>query len=750
MIARLIRLIFLSLIFFINSAIAQPVWEKNQFEFFLKDNVLELYHQKNKLVEIKSFEFNFVEPDKIKVEKTTNDSLFLKLSFSAGDGFHDDFPKEILLSIAQFNNTFHFTASHKNFSHITIQLKDQDEHYFGLIEKLFPHNSKNPDLRGNVVDLEVYGNGSADYAENYASAYSAFYMSSLGYGSFFDTFAKGRYILGINGRTEIYHQTNKLDWYIFYGPTGEKIHSEYYSVIGKPKYIPIWACGPIFWRDQNNGGKDEILNDIKNFTELKIPLTACFVDRPYSNGANEWSKMDFSGKFSEPEKWIKIINDEYGMQFMTWVAPMTFSDKDFPGLLSNYKGYIDLTDPQALAEFEKRLNENQYMAGVKGHKMDRSDENFPVTALWNQPVPESETRNKYVYLYSKVINNFLTKAHGKDQFNFARAAFHRTQPFLSAIWGGDSRNNWIGMSGSMANSIRCGFMGFPDWGNDTGGYLGEGRINELLYIRWLQWSVWNGMFEIKIDGAGGSGEDRPPWKYSGQLQNVFRNSCELRMQMLPYIYSCANTSYKNGVIMKPLTYLYPEDVKTYIIWDEFIFGNAFLIAPVFSNKCERDIYLPEGKWYDFNEIANEYSGPLTIHQNAALEKIPVFIRANSIYVTGDIFRGNSKIWEGNLEGTENITIHLFPGKVNDMYEFTYVDYLNNDKEINMSMSCQEGKINFTSPAISTISKIAIKCFSKPEKILLNNKSVEFDFNEDTKIAELHCGQNMNINLEVIY
>ena len=730
-----------------NSLIAQQIWERGQFKIFLKNNVLMLFYQQNKIIEINSFEFNFVKPNEIKIEYKTNDSLILKLLFDESDGFHKDFPKEILLNIAQFKNTFHFTAFHKTFEHINIKLKDQNEHYFGLIEKLFPHNSKNPDLRGNVVDLEVYGNGSEDYAENYTSAYSAFYLSSNGYGSFFDTFAKGRYTFGINGITEIYHQSGRLDWYIFYGPAGNKIHKEYYDIIGKPKYIPVWACGPIFWRDQNNGGKEEILNDIQKFTDLKIPMTACFVDRPYSNGANEWSHMDFSSKFSEPEKWIRKINDDYGMQFMTWIGPMTFSDKNFPGLLPNYKGYIDLTNPEALAEFEKRLNENQYSVGVKGHKMDRSDENFPMTAKWFQPVPESETRNKYVYLYSKVINGFLTKAHGKDQFNFARAAFHRTQPFLSAIWGGDSRNNWYGMSGSMANAIRCGFMGFPVWGNDTGGYLGVGKIDELLYIRWLQWSVWNGMFEIKIDGAGGSGEDRPPWKYSEQLHSIFRNTCELRMQLLPYIYSCANTSYENGVMMKPLAYLYPEDEKTYNIWDEFIFGNAFLVAPLFSNDNERDIYLPEGNWYDLNEIEKEYSGPATIHQNVSIERIPVFIRGNSIYVTGDIFRGNSKIWRGNLNA--NITIHVFPGKLNDRCDFTYVDYLNNDKEKNMSMFSQKSKLIFYSPALSTLSHIEIKCSSKPVKILLNGKTAEFNFNSNTNIAKLSCQQNTNINIEVI-
>ncbi|HOV24179.1 MAG TPA: glycoside hydrolase family 31 protein [Candidatus Marinimicrobia bacterium] len=733
-----------------ESLFAQVIWEKNQYKVYLQDNVLSLFSGQDKIVEISSISFNFIPVDTIIVEQVFEDSLILKLRLAEKDGFHADFPSEINLRIAQSGNTFHFFASHQTFNHITVCLKDQNEHYFGLIEKLYPGNLKNPDLRGNVVDVDVYGLGNLDYAENYASAYSAFFISSQGYGSFFDTFAKGKYKLGIDGITEIYHQTGTLDWYIFYGPTGEKIHSEYYRLIGKPKYIPIWACGPIFWRDQNNGGKDELLNDIQKFNELQIPLTACFIDRPYSNGAHEWSKMDFSVKFAEPEKWIKKINSDYGMQVMTWVGPLTFSDSDFPGLFPDSRNYIDLTNPMALAEFERRLASNQYAVGIKGHKMDRADEHFPLTADWYEPVTETEARNKYVYLYAKTIDKFLRNAHGRDNFNFARAAFHRSQPYLSALWGGDSRNNWYGMAGNMANAIRCGFMGFPVWGNDTGGYLGEGKIDELLYMRWLEWSVWNGMFEIKIDGAGGSGEDRPPWKYSEQLQEVFRNVCQFRMEMLPYIYSCANTSYKNGVLMKPLAYMYPDDENTYTIWDEFIFGSAFLIAPVFSAENERQIYLPQGNWIDYYEPNKEYSGPLTISQSIPLERIPVFIRQNSIYVSGQIYQGNSKTWAGNLNGKENLIIHLYPGEINENTQFTYVDYLDGDTEKTMTLQHQEGKILFSSAAIPIPSVVRVTCSEKPQKVFYGGKTATFKYDKQSKIAEIACPKDRAIKLEIRY
>lgn len=104
--------------------------------------------------EITSFSFNFVKPSEVKVESIKTDSLVLKLNFNSTDGFRYDFPSSILLTISYVNNSFHFYTAHKSFDHITITLKDQNEHYFGLIEKLYPHNSKSPDLRGNMVDVE--------------------------------------------------------------------------------------------------------------------------------------------------------------------------------------------------------------------------------------------------------------------------------------------------------------------------------------------------------------------------------------------------------------------------------------------------------------------------------------------------------------------------------------------------------------------------------------------------------------------
>ncbi|MDM7925717.1 MAG: glycoside hydrolase family 31 protein [bacterium] len=743
----LIRAAVLSLL---APAAALPLntWSSGPFTIRLSDGGLNILKDGCIAVEGLTFAFNFIRPDSVFLSEPSADTLVLGLRFGEGDGFHADFPSHVNVTIRRNGDGLHFLAGHRSFEHVSVRMKDRDEHYYGLIEKLYPDNAHNPDLRGRVVDVDVYGEGSRDYAENYASAYSAFYMSTAGYGSFFDTFARGRYSFAIQGITSIEHQADALDWHLFFGPDGARIHEQYFRVIGRPKAVPLWACGPVFWRDLNRGGSDEILDDARRFTDLRVPLTACWVDRPYSNGANEWSRMDFSEKFADPEKWIRILGGEYGLRFMTWVGPMTFQDRDFPGLLPGYRGYMDLTDPACLAEFERRLAANQYAAGVKGHKMDRADENFPFTEPWHDPVRESESRNKYAYLYSKTIHEFLSRAHGADQFNFARAAFHRCQPYLSAVWCGDSRSNWKGLQGSLANAARSGFMGFPVWGSDTGGYLGPGRIDETLYSRWLNWSAWCGLFEIKIDGSGGEGEDRPPWKYPVSLQNAFRAACEQRMDLLPTVYSRANTSYKNGVLMQPLAYRWPTDGKTHEIWDEYVFCGAFLVAPVVTPVPMREVYLPEGRWFEFRDPATEHAGPASITVNAPVDAIPVFVHENSLYVTGDIFRGNSRKWKAGLNGNGTLVIHAFPGGRGDSTAFAYVDAFDGDQEKRLALSRSEKTVVFESEPLSSAASVEIRCDAKPVSASLDGVPVRIRYDERRRIAAFALPLKASARLEL--
>ena len=201
--------------------------------------------------------------------------------------------------------------------------------------------------------------------------------------------------------------------------------------------------------------------------------------------------------------------------------------------------------------------------------------------------------------------------------------------------------------------------------------------------------------------------------------------------------------------MKPLAYAYPEDANTYAIWDEYLFGDAFLIAPVFTTNDQREIYLPPGKWFDFNDPQTEYVGPKTITQNVPLDSTPIFLKANSIYLTGDIFRGNSRIWQGDLSGNESITIHLTPGESGEQTTFDYVDYLDDDSEKMMKLSNQDGKIGFTCDPILSQVRIEVRATQRPTKVLLNGSVTDFIFDESRSIIQIDIAKNTPIKLEII-
>ncbi|HTQ30009.1 MAG TPA: TIM-barrel domain-containing protein [Opitutaceae bacterium] len=725
-----------------GTARAEVVLETPDGAVRLEHGHLQVLHGGAVAAEVKSIEFDFKAPLSLEVAARAAGHATLHAVYPAIAKWRD--PKGGLpvdIEVDAVAGGFRFHASPEWALSVTVRLQDMDDHYFGVLEHLYPNNRRSPDLRGNVVDVEARGED-AEYDENYASVWSAFYMTTRGYASFFDTFARGRYTLGINGETELYHRTGKLDWYVFFGRDGDEILSEYYKVIGAPKAPPLWAMGPIGWRDENKNAA-EIVDDIRHMTDMHIPFTAWWVDRPYSNGTNDWSKMDFSARFAHPKEWIGQIERDYDLKFMTWIGPMTFGDPDFPGLFPGDRGYLDLSDPAAVKEFERRLD-LQYAAGVRGHKMDRAEEYFPEMAPWKDGTGPNEARNKYLFLYAKVTSDILTRAWGDDHCNFPRGAIHRAQPYLTAVWGGDVRASWDGLGSNLANAMRCGFMGFPVWGSDCGGYLGT-QIDDELYARWVEFGAWSGLYEIKLDNYPARPPDRPPWIRGEQLQAAFREACEQRMQLLPYVYSLARTSARHGVLMKPLAYVWPDDPATYAVADEYLFGPAFLVAPLTEPGGQRSVYLPAGKWRDYYNPAQTFAGGRTIDVTEPFDRIPVFVRANSIFVTGVTpLIGNEKNW---LKSAAPLVIHAAPGEAGESASFEFVDAQDQNRSKTVELTRTADAVVLKVPALSAPVTVELYADAAPQA-KLNGRDVAMAYAAAAHAARVSLPAGTAVDLEV--
>ncbi|MEZ4902119.1 MAG: glycoside hydrolase family 31 protein [Spirosomataceae bacterium] len=67
-----------------------------------------------------------------------------------------------------------------------------------------------------------------------------------------------------------------------------------------------------------------------------------------------------------------------------------------------------------------------------------------------------------------------------------------------------------------------------------------------------------------------------------------------------------------------------KDIK-----DQYMMGDYILVAPMFAGEKSREVFLPQGKWYDF------YTGDLVGENQAititpSLDKIPLFVKNGGI------------------------------------------------------------------------------------------------------------------------
>lgn len=128
----------------------------------------------------------------------------------------------------------------------------------------------------------------------------------------------------------------------------------------------------------------------------------------------------------------------------------------------------------------------------------------------------------------------------------------------------------------------------------------------------------------------------PPWAFK-KADAAVRRAIELRMRLMPYIYSAFARYHFEGVPPIRAMALEPGATKPdgscafATVDDQFMLGDSLLVAPLFAGQSSRTVHLAPGIWYDF-ETGERYEG--TIETSADLEHIPIFAREGSIVPMG--------------------------------------------------------------------------------------------------------------------
>jgi alpha-D-xyloside xylohydrolase len=454
-----------------------------------------------------------------------------------------------------------------------------------------------------------------------------------------------------------------LDYVVFYGPSADSVIATYRNLSGHVPMLPRWAYG--FWqcRERYTSGKN-LVETVEEFRKKNIPVDVIVQDWQYW-GNNGWGVPQFdTTNYSNPAGFIdKLHGLNAHFNISIWSNPDKNSaiGKEYvsKNLYVSDSKWLDYFNPVTRQTYWRTLNENLFSYGVDSWWMDATEpENDGLHGKKTSLGPGDIYRLAYPLFVSQAVYEGQRKTtSGKRVCILTRSAFLGQQRYGTINWSGDVGGTWDGFKRQIVAGLNYTITGLPYWTTDIGGFFRPGpsqytdkQYHDLL-TRWYQWGVFNPIFRIH-----GYQSETEPWKYGPTVEENMRKMLGLRYRLLPYVYSEAWKITNGGsTVMRPLVMDFREDASALNHPFEFMFGKAFMVAPVTEpDVTEWDVYLPaHAVWHDF-WTGKRFDGGQTIRTAAPPDKIPLFVRAGSVVPMGPFIQYST-------ESTDPIEIRIYPG-----------------------------------------------------------------------------------------
>ncbi len=390
-------------------------------------------------------------------------------------------------------------------------------------------------------------------------------------------------------------------------------------------------------------------------------------------------------------------------------------------------GFIDYTNPDAI-KWWHGLQQKVFDYGIDAWKLDGSATLFysklgPIPLFYKKTQNGIMTTRKYMdhyyrdeYAHGLEQNpEFVTLSRSMDrQFHPEGFAPIDASP---VNWVGDQKHSWEskaetsdendskrdlvmdgveGIEMAIENVINSAKIGYNIVGSDVAGFSGH-TIPPRLYIRWAQFSTFCGLFL-----NGGHGE-RALWKRSQQELEIIRKFSWLHTELIPYMYHYVVEAHNGGkTLQQPVIGKY-----------HYLFGEDFLVAPIYKDELVNTVHLPKGKWrYLFND-KEIIKGPIVFDREFPLDEYPVYIREGAI-IPMDVKRGYTNF--GDENSSDYLTLLIYPNKKN-----SFTVYHSNEKEsTTVTVEATSKKIEITLQDVKKPHILRIHLQKKPDKVLLDN------------------------------
>ncbi len=528
-----------------------------------------------------------------------------------------------------------------------------NERFVGLGEVLGNLDKRGTGYTLNNTDTYKYGDPRLPMYTNVP-----FYIGihhDLVYGLFYHNTYKSFFNFGLSTPefTSITADGGDIDYFLIYDSDIPGILKHYTRLTGRMPLPPIWSLGYHQSRcSYYPQGNVEILAE--TFRKKKIPIDCIVLDADYLKDyepfrINTDRFPDMKGLTTKLKKmgfevtasvnpgikrdssyfahWDGLKNDI----FVKYQDGSLYTAEIAPSL----NNFVDFTQPAARnwwANHMKFLPEN----GIHGYWNDMNEpavggSYLPDNLLFDFDGHKADAlKSKNVYGMLMARSSFeaaLLNGNGRRPFVLTRSGYAGVQRY-AAVWTGDNTAKDEFLLGGTLLNTQMGLSGIPFVGDDIGGYIGP--TSKELFTRWIQVGIFAPYARNHKEAYSLANE---PWSYGEEAEGISREFIGFRYRLLPYLYSKFYETSTTGIpIARSLCINSPFDDKVYdpLYQYQFLCGDALLVVPVTSKESVKNLYLPEGEWFDIYN--DEYiSGPKELSVNTKLPiQIPLFVRASSI------------------------------------------------------------------------------------------------------------------------
>ena len=536
-----------------------------------------------------------------------------------------------------------------------------DEHFFGLGQ----HQDGHLDLRGQTLSgWHHYG--------NHETVGFPFLISTRNYAIMWDNPSKTQVRCAVNGKTAWDSEMgDAVSFFLIVGNSSDEVYAGYRVLTGAAP-LPPKAALAFIQSKARYGSQKQLLEVAEGYRQRHYPCDIIVVDYLHWKTLGD---LSLDQKFWPDPKEMNDRLHELGYHSIISIWPgFAQGSKHYDELIANHLVFtnsdgtptamkndpqfhrdagIDSTNPKA-----RLWLWNQIATGYRSQEFDYCwlDESEP-DIEWHDSFcflgPCAKVYNIYPLVHSSAIYEGQRSVSDERVLILTRTAYLGAQRYGTTFWSSDISATWDAFRNQIPTGLNMCASGLPYWSSDTGGWapipkeshptsvlldpsdardvVGNNDDYPELFVRWFQYSTFCPTFR-----SHGNRRENEVWSFGKAAEPILVKYLKLRYQLLPYIYSQAYSSKETGApFMRALFMDFPSDPIAITANDEYMFGPAFLVAPVTSQgAAERSVYLPAGTdWYDF-WTNHRYHGGQTITAKAPIDTLPLFVRAGSIVPLG--------------------------------------------------------------------------------------------------------------------